>query len=201
MRERSFSSGSGDSPAESRATGDDGSAAVKDAVEFASAEPVIAAGRTAKASRAAVAVGWVLVALWAGFIFYMSSNTGSGLNDGPGIVSQVYRALHSLQASLLGPDVDVVSSCAHFCEYTVFGALWINALRHHMPLRRAVVLGIACASLYGVTDECHQLFVADRTCDPVDWLVDTCGATLGALLAATLMRHAKRVKQGVKQGT
>ncbi len=141
--------------------------------------------------RSTVAVGWVLVALWAGFIFYMSSNTGSGLSDGPGIVSQVYRALHSLLASLQGAGVDVVSSCARNCEKAGFGAKWANALRHHMPLRRAVALGIACASLYGATDEFHQLFVADRTCDPVDWLVDTCGAALGALLAAAVLRRQR----------
>ena len=151
--------------------------------------------RTCLASRKAVVAGWILVALWAGFIFFMSANTGDGLNDGTGIVSQIYRALHEFQAALLGPDVDVVSSAAHFCEYAVFGALWANALRHHMPLRRAVALGIACVSLYGVTDEFHQLFVEGRMCDPVDWLVDTLGAALGALLAALLLRrlaHSRR---------
>ena len=39
------------------------------------------------------------------------------------------------------------------------------------------------ASLYGMTDEFHQYFVPDRACDPLDWLIDTCGATLGAFLA------------------
>lgn len=46
----------------------------------------------------------------------------------------------------------------------------------------AVVLAIACASLYGITDELHQYFVPGRACDPADWLVDTCGAALGAVL-------------------
>ena len=45
-----------------------------------------------------------------------------------------------------------------------------------------VALAVACASLYGVTDELHQYFVPGRACDPADWLVDTCAAALGALL-------------------
>ena len=154
--------------------------------------PASASASAAAPSRVGVAVGWALVVLWAGFIFYMSSNTGSGLNDGDGIVSQIYRALHAAQTALFGPDVDVVSSCAHFCEYTVFGALWVNALRHHMPLRRAMVLGVACASLYGVTDEFHQLFVEGRMCDPADWAVDTAGALLGAFLARAGARRKAR---------
>lgn len=138
-----------------------------------------------------VAVSWVFVAAWAGFIFFMSSNTGSGLNSGEGLVSQVFCALKDAQAALLGPDVDVVSSIAHFCEYTVFGALLANALRHHMPLRKAVVVALACGSAYGITDEFHQLFVPGRMCDPVDWAVDTAGTLLGAFLLAKLASRKK----------
>ena len=161
--------------------------------------PASASASAAAPSRVGVAVGWALVVLWAGFIFYMSSNTGSGLNDGDGIVSQIYRALHAAQTALFGPDVDVVSSCAHFCEYTVFGALWVNALRHHMPLRRAMVLGVACASLYGVTDEFHQLFVEGRMCDPADWAVDTAGALL-ELFWRALARGGRRAGRGTSAG-
>ena len=139
----------------------------------------------ARRSTFATVVSWALVALWACFIFAMSANTGSSLSGGDGIVSHIFQQLHLWQEQLLGPDVDVVSSCAHFCEYTVFGALWANALRGHMPLGRACAVAIACASLYGVTDEFHQLFVDGRTCDPVDWAVDTAGAALGALAVRT----------------
>lgn len=126
---------------------------------------------------------WVLVALWAAFIFFMSSNTSTGLNEGLGVFSRIYQIMKDVQASLLGPGVDVLSSIAHFCEYTVFGALLANALRCHMPLGRACVLAIVCGSFYGVTDEFHQLFVPGRMCDPLDWLVDTAGSGLGSGLA------------------
>ena len=120
-------------------------------------------------SKRFVIVSWALVAAWAFLIFFMSSNTGTGLNTGLGIFSSIYRAMQAVQEQLLGPGVDALSSIAHFCEYTMFGALLANALRCHMPLRRACLIAIACASLYGVSDEVHQLFVPERMCDPVDW--------------------------------
>ena len=91
-------------------------------------------------------ISWALVAAWACLIFFMSSNTGTGLNTGLGIFSSIYRAMQAVQEQLLGPGVDALSSIAHFCEYTMFGALLANALRCHMPLRRACLIAIACAN-------------------------------------------------------
>ena len=139
-------------------------------------------------SKRFVIVSWALVAAWAFLIFFMSSNTGTGLNTGLGIFSSIYRAMQAVQEQLLGPGVDALSSIAHFCEYTMFGALLDNALRCHMPLRRACLIAIACASLYGVSDEVHQLFVPDRMCDPVDWMVDTAGSALGSGIAYAVLR-------------
>lgn len=140
-----------------------------------------------------VICSWAVVLGWACLIFFMSSNTSSGLNQGLGVFSQVYQVMKDVQAGLFGPGVDVLSSIAHFCEYTVFGALLANALRCHLSLRRACFVAIVCASAYGVTDEIHQLFVPGRMCDPVDWLVDTVGATVGAgLLYVVLRSRTKR---------
>ena len=136
------------------------------------------------ASRRFAAVSWAAVVLWAGLVFFMSSNTGEGLHSGLGLVSSVYDWLDALQRRALRADVDVVSPCAHFCEYAVLGALLCNALRCHLPLGWAVVgAACACASAYGATDEFHQLFVEGRMCDAADWAVDTVGALVGALAA------------------
>lgn len=131
---------------------------------------------------------WLLVALWACLIFFMSANTGSGLSDDLGFFSSIYRALKDVQTQLLGPDADVINSIAHFCEYAVFGGLLANALRFHMPLRRACLIAVACASAYGITDEFHQYFVPGRMCDPVDWAVDTLGGTLGSGITYRALR-------------
>ena len=147
-------------------------------MDEATSKPATAMGMT----RRFALVSWLAVVVWAGLIFYMSTNSGDDLHEGMGLFSTVYEALMAAQEQLLGEGVDVLSPLAHFCEYTVFGALLCNALRCHMPLRRAVVVAVVCASAYGVTDEIHQLFVPDRMCDPLDWVVDTIGGLTGALL-------------------
>ena len=140
-------------------------------------------------SKRFVIVSWALVAAWAFLIFFMSSNTGTGLNTGLGIFSSIYRAMQAVQEQLLGPGVDALSSIAHFCEYTMFGALLANAWRTKVTLPWAVWAAVLCASLYGISDEIHQIFVPGRTADPIDWLVDTCGAALGAFIAYAILRY------------
>ena len=54
-------------------------------------------------SKRFVIVSWALVAAWAFLIFFMSSNTGTGLNTGLGIFSSIYRAMQAVQEQLLGP--------------------------------------------------------------------------------------------------
>ncbi len=137
-------------------------------------------------------ISWILLVVWACFIFFMSTHTGNDLNQGTSIISQIYQAIKEVQTQLLGPDSDLMSSVAHFLAYCLFGLLWFNALRCHMPISWALVLAIVFASLYGVTDEFHQLFVEDRECDPMDWLVDTIGAAVGAVLTLLVARHRIR---------
>lgn len=145
----------------------------------------------AEKSVAFTAMSWALVIIWAGFIFFMSSNTGTGLNEGLGVASEVYRVMKDVQAQLLGPGVDALSPLAHFLEYAVFGFLWTNALRCHAPLRQACLIAIVCTGLYGATDEFHQLFVPGRMCDPLDWVVDVLGGVLGVGIAYWLINKAK----------
>ncbi|WP_251213172.1 VanZ family protein [Adlercreutzia murintestinalis] len=159
-------------------------------------------------SGARLAISWALVVGWACFIFFMSAHTGADLDEGAGVVAQVKQWLNAVQLRLFGPGVDVVSSLAHFCEYAVLGALLANAVRlqgeraqlkdrrerlEGQGARRTVVVvvgAVVIASVYGATDEIHQLFVPDRMCDAADWLVDTVGAALGAVVAALLSRRS-----------
>ena len=123
----------------------------------------------------------------AGIIFWMSAKDGITLDENSGIVSILKAWLASVAQDAFGHPVDV-SPVGHFVEYLIFGGLLANALRWHMPLHRAVLLAIALASVYGVTDEIHQLFVPMRSCDPLDWAVDTVAGAAGALIAYAILR-------------
>ena len=98
----------------------------------------------------------------------------------------------------VGHEVDV-SPVGHFSEYLMLGAALCNALRFHLkpqgpagallvakPIdalsKWTPIIAAALSSLYGVTDEFHQIFTPGRSCDPMDWLVDTIAAALGALI-------------------
>jgi VanZ family protein len=98
---------------------------------------------------------WLPVVIWAALIFTISSVPS--LDSGLGVWDTVLRKI------------------AHVAEYAVLGALLYRAVRREPA---AIFLG----SLYAVTDEVHQSFVAGRHGSPVDWLIDTAGVVVGVLL-------------------
>ena len=109
---------------------------------------------------------WVPVALYAGTIFFLS--TQSHPED-------------QLPSFLLE---DVSDKVLHAVEYGILSLLCYRAFRWAAGpavARQAIVLAIVTASVYGFTDEVHQLFVPLREASWQDWLADTIGAAIGAL--------------------
>jgi VanZ family protein len=77
----------------------------------------------------------------------------------------------------------------HTFEYGGLAVLVARALMGEgLAWVGAALAAIALASLYGASDEYHQLFVPGRSSDVHDWIADTIGATIGtsAYLAALL---------------
>lgn len=118
----------------------------------------------------------------AGVIFWMSSNTGETVNSGLGIVSAIKGALATVAAAITGDANVDVSPIGHFAEYFILGLLLANALRFHVDMKWIVLGAVCIAGLYGASDEFHQYFVPERSCDPADWAVDTVAAFVGALV-------------------
>ena len=109
---------------------------------------------------------WVPVALYAGTIFYLSSQS---------------HPEEQLPSFLIE---DVSDKVLHAVEYGILALLCYRAFRWATGpavARQAVVLAIVTASVYGITDEAHQLFVPFRESSWQDWLADTMGATIGAI--------------------
>lgn len=146
-------------------------------------------------TRAVVVASWLAVAAVAALVFLMSSRDADALDHGSGVVSLAKAWLAQRAALLVGHPVDV-SPVGHLLEFCALGAALANALRWHVPRGRAAALAVAAASLYGVTDELHQLLVPGRSCDAADWLVDTVAAALGALIVYAVLRHAERSREG-----
>jgi VanZ family protein len=99
---------------------------------------------------------WVLLTLvYMGAIFFLSSQEGTGK---PLPFVGADKVIHAIVFGGLGALLSRVCGWNHW--WTPF------------------LLG----SLYGVSDEVHQLYVAGRTCDFADMLADTVGVGLGLLL-------------------
>ncbi len=125
----------------------------------------------ARAGSAELAVGsggkwsyWLLVAAYAGLIFYFSSQ------------SHPEEMLPSLVRELS-------DHALHIIEYSILGALCYRAFRHAAgawAARYALLLAVLASSGYGLTDEIHQAYVPLRDADGWDVLMDAIGSTIGA---------------------
>lgn len=71
---------------------------------------------------------------------------------------------------------------AHMAAYAGLAVLTVRAAAGGMRdvSRRAVLAAILISSLYGVSDEYHQVFVPGRTFDVLDMLADAIGSVAGA---------------------
>ena len=117
---------------------------------------------------------WGPVCMYAGLIFF-----GSSVSHPPESVSSLVEKISD--------------KILHLCEYGVLGALAYRACRHGAGARvarHAVIVAVAGCSLYGLSDEIHQLFVPLRQGDPLDLVADTVGATLGAWTWRLMERRA-----------
>jgi VanZ family protein len=127
---------------------------------------------------------WILIVLWWGLIFVMSSkNADESSNQSLFVADLLNRWLRQL----FGPHAfavseDVVRKTAHFFEYLVLGfLLFMGFLDRSRPGR--VMLSVFIAGfLFAVSDEIHQLFVPGRTMRPFDVLVDIAGIGTAVLM-------------------
>jgi VanZ family protein len=102
----------------------------------------------------------------------------------------VYAAAIFYYSSLSKPDEelpafvrDLSDKLLHVVEYGILGALWYRAFRWASGPRiatSAVLLAVTIGSIYGLTDEVHQVFVPMRETSVLDWIADTVGSLIGA---------------------
>lgn len=111
----------------------------------------------------------ILSIVWAIVIFIFSSIPGSGLPSNMGFWTIV----------------------GHLSEYLLLASLLTLVFKvHNRPMWKVVLIVTLISSLYGASDEFHQLFVEGRYSDFFDWITDTVGAILGSIIASILIeRH------------
>jgi len=105
------------------------------------------------------------VSLWAPVVAYMAMLFG-----------------FSSLSTLPSPPGDLSFYDVHVAAYAGLAVLTARATGRGLRdvSWRAVVGAMLISSLYGVTDEYHQLFVPGRSFDVLDMLADTIGSVAGA---------------------
>ncbi len=115
---------------------------------------------------------WLPALLWAAFLFVLSAVPG---------------------AAYPTTDIRYADKMVHTGVYLVLGALCGRAFVLGTKYRgvRALALGAGVASLYGISDELHQLFVPGRSADWHDAAADLFGAVIGVSLWAAISRRRR----------
>lgn len=143
---------------------------------------------------------WFLLALWMSVIFLFSSQNA----DESGALSQgfLHRFILWLFPNSMTKNPETVDfmefllrKCAHMTEYAILGIL-IDIQMHCYQLfqkeRKYVIAAVILVMLYACTDEFHQLFVAGRSGQFRDVMIDTCGGLIG-ILVYQVVKHRRRI--------
>lgn len=152
-------------------------------------------------------VVFVLLILWAAFIFIMSAQPASQSSQlSGGIVSKIIYAVNSNfddlsaeeQQSIISAVTVIVRKTAHFTEYFIFGALSFGVAvtyqKYSVGLR--VLSAILFCILYAISDEIHQYFVPGRACRLKDVCIDTTGGVLAVILFAVIICRKNKYRSG-----
>jgi VanZ family protein len=80
------------------------------------------------------------------------------------------------------PGIPFLDKIVHFGVYGLLATLAVRVFFHARRPGRNMLIAIALASLYGVSDEFHQSFTPGRSVELADWVADTTGAALAVSL-------------------
>ncbi len=117
---------------------------------------------------------WLLVFLWAGFIFFLSHQPG-------------------LSSNLPGQYDFILRKIAHFTEYGLLSIFLFLALgEHSLSKRKALFLSAGIALGYAFLDEFHQSFIRDRQASFIDVAIDGLGIIMAAVLARPFWKRNSR---------
>ena len=142
-------------------------------------------------------ISWILIALWCGVIFFMSSRNGS---DSSAMSMFTVHALERLITVLFGSLIfpvpeHLVRKAAHIFEYLVLGILLLSGFFSEKKPRKSTIYALLAGALYAASDETHQIFIPGRTASPIDVGIDTFGVLAGIAVSYTWLRRRYRIKR------
>ncbi|MGC8912416.1 MAG: VanZ family protein [Thermoplasmata archaeon] len=147
---------------------------------------------------ASVITIWVAIAVYAGFIFQLSS---APIQAQPPPIQATYQAINETVRNTVilptGQPPRYTPDYLHLFLYIVFGMLLyfgfivLGAKARHFAINLAWLSG----TFYALTDEYHQSFVPGRTSDWKDAVADATGVLVGIFLAILFINLALKVRK------
>ncbi len=122
-------------------------------------------------TRYPLSVAWLPACLWAAFIFYLSTRHTNQLP--PTWMLANDKVVHAVLFGLQSLGIYFAVRKGHGRQP------WV-----------AAGAGFALASLYGASDEIHQLFTPSRVADVWDWVADSVAILVALGVAALLEKRA-----------
>ena len=105
-------------------------------------------------------------------------------------------------------DVSFIQNILHFPFYALFAFLWVGFLnRRRIGFKKAAFFALGISSLFSLTFECLQFFLAERSASITDLLLNLSGSLSGVYIYWLLnkkrgpLRETLTVNTGDKNGT
>lgn len=116
--------------------------------------------------------------------------------------------LTSLPAGFAIETKDIGDKFLHFGAYALLSVLLYLNLYFQNKIKVLnkfpATFTVLIASIYGLFDEIHQMFVPGRSAEFLDWLADFSGSLVAVLIIGYLLRRIKDIeieKNKLKAGT
>ncbi len=135
---------------------------------------------------------WTLTLIWCIVIFFQSAKPATLSSADSDSITQL---INNIIAFFFGKgnfilDDFIVRKVAHFLEYAILGLLLFNSIKKPDELPKSMVISIALAVLYAISDEFHQYFVPGRAAKILDVGIDSLGILAGT--TASFIKARKR---------
>ena len=132
----------------------------------------------------------ILVILWMGLIFKMSSYNGIDSGNQSGFIVNFIANIFNIN------NLDIISfivrKIAHLSEYLILGILAHNLIKNY---NKKTFIAILICIIYAISDEIHQIFVPGREFKLLDICIDSIGSIIGIYMYKYILYITNKYKK------
>ena len=112
------------------------------------------------------------------------------------LVNKIPNIEEQKQEQIMDRMEKVIRKIAHFSIYTLVGFLLMAFVStYNIPEKTRIISSLLVGMIYASSDEIHQRFVAGRSAQVTDVMLDTLGVLFGILILMLVLQIADRKKK------